>query len=92
MECTCADEVSRRVTGSMEAEWTEPTRRGPSPVFPLGLAASRLASRQGWGTCTRPSMVVLKIVSVVEVAVFPQHHYLDGGSIPSRGADEIPLF
>ena len=37
-------------------------------------------------------MVDLKIVSVVEVAVSPQHHYLDGGSIPRSGGGRNPPF
>ena len=41
--CTSADEGSRRITGSMEAEWTEPTRRGPPPLSSSAARSSVLA-------------------------------------------------
>ena len=41
--CTSADEGSRRITGSMEAEWTEPTRRGAPPLSSCAARPSVLA-------------------------------------------------
>ena len=75
--------------------WTAVTTQGHGVVSVSGEEARGVHEKCG-ELHTIPAILapVPREVSVrvVEVAVFPQHHYLDGGSIPSRGADEIPLF
>ena len=79
--CTFADEGSRRITGSMEAEWTEPTRRGPPPLSSSAARSSVLADavHEGCrgGRCKPDGLMA-------RWSLCRHRRCLDRGSIPSR--------